>query len=337
MSLRFRLRFFVPLATCGAVAVCGGALPTTAQATCYSSTPSSAVFTDSASDGTGGLAPELTTIQASLNGACAYSVSPGLVSPVLIDGESVFVYINTDGNPSTGEPVFQGADVAVGVLGKAGADSLPLLGTWNGTDISFSDPNPLGAVGLAGFSASVDRLGIATGVATPIRVGSLYKGIYSNYSDFAPDAGQAPFPLNVSYSTTPPPTPGPAPVSTPAPGSPQTTGTAQPTSSMCEVPYVRGLTFNSAIDRFNNTDNCTLRTADRYVYNSVVRKGRIVRTIPAAGARTRHAVQLVVSRGKRPKRRARRATASQLRTLNLQAQVMTLNQAMSQATRAGGR
>ena len=272
------------------------ACASTAQAACYGSTPTSAVFADSAFDGQSGLAPEITTVQASVDASCTYAVVPGLTDS-LISGDAVFVYLDRDGNSATGSPLFAGADAVVGTLGVTGLEGPPLLGVWNGVDFTFSDPSPVGgARNDGGFAASVDRLGIASGTTSQLVVATIYQGIYDNYIDMAPEPGAAGIALPVAYSTTPPPPPPPPP---PPSTAPQRT---QPVQG-CVVPYLRGRTAASAKNRLFNAD-CDFANAVRRQHSRTVRKGRVIRTTPAAGTQTTRTVRIVVSKGRRKRARA---------------------------------
>ena len=184
----------LPIALLALIAVL--ALASTAGATCYSSTPSSAVQSDSPFDGESGLSPEITTVNATVDAACGYAVDPGISVP-LVDGDGVFEYLDLDGNAATGSQVFVGADVAVGSAGYTGADPAPLLGRWDPSlnSFSFSGAPSLTALGIGGFRASLDQLGVAQPVTSTVRVGTIWIGIYDFYTDFAPEPGASPFPL----------------------------------------------------------------------------------------------------------------------------------------------
>jgi hypothetical protein len=303
-----------------------------AQATCYSSTPSSTVFADPF-DGEAGLAPEITTVEARVDGACNYTVTPG-VDP-LIDGDSVFIWIDSDGNAATGSPTFGGADTVVGTLGATGADNPPLRGVWNGTTFTFTDTTPVGTVPApGGFTANVDRLPIASGLTTRMMISSMYKGTYKSYIDVAPNPGMGTISLPVAFSTSPPPPPSsPAPV--PAPGpvaapaappapapaptrtAPTATPPASPTTApaaTCVVPGAKRLTVGKARTRLAQ-HGCRLASSPIRAYSSTVKAGRVIRTNPSAGSVTSTQVRLVVSRGKK-RRTGRAAAVDQLSRLN---------------------
>src|SRR4051812_9208877 len=78
-----------------------------AQAACGTSTPASTSFPDSIGDSS--LAPDITTVTASVSATCTVSVDPGISGP-LIAGESVAIYVDSDGNASTGSSVPQGME-----------------------------------------------------------------------------------------------------------------------------------------------------------------------------------------------------------------------------------
>src|SRR3712207_1340492 len=110
-----------------AFALIAAAMPSAASAACHTSTPATAVHADSTSDGEAGLAPEIGTVRGTLNASCSYGVDPGLVDGVMIAGEAVFIYVDTDGSDSTGSAPFDGADKAIGTLGQTGEDGPPTV------------------------------------------------------------------------------------------------------------------------------------------------------------------------------------------------------------------
>jgi hypothetical protein len=271
--------------------VFGGA--SAAQAACYGSTPANVSFADSPFDGSAGLAPEITTVQGALDGACNYSVVPGLTDS-LVDGDAVFVHIDRDNNPATGDPTFRGADIVVGTLGVTGTEGPPVLGVWNGSSMVFTDPSPVGAArNDGGFSASVDRLGLSPDTLTRFSVSTMYSGIYDNYVDFAPEPGASPISLPVAFSTTPPLPPPP-----PTPPAPAAQPVVPPATAGCRVPFVRGKTRWAAEDKLFGAD-CNVASTVRKRFSNVVRKGRVITTTPGSGARTTKAVRMVVSKGRR--------------------------------------
>src|SRR3954454_19801966 len=88
---------------------------TSSFASCYSATPASQSFSDPIGDADSGLAPDITSINVQVGGSCSITAGSPLGS--LIEGDAVFIYLDTDGNPNTGETVFGGADRVVGTLG----------------------------------------------------------------------------------------------------------------------------------------------------------------------------------------------------------------------------
>jgi hypothetical protein len=279
----------------------------TASAACYGSTPSSVLYSDPI-DGESGLAPEILTVQAAVDGACHYSVDPG-VTRSLIDGDAVFIFIDTDGNAASGSTVFDGADIAVGTLGLTGPDTPPMRGVWNGTTFTFTDPAPIGsALGNGGFSASVDALPIASGTMSQLLISTSWAGSYDDYFDFAPAVGMIPLP--VTFSTMPP-----APVLAPAQTIKTSPADGDSGDHRCTVPRVRGLTVASARTRLRSA-GCRLAASTRRTYSPTVRRGRVVGATVQAHAATSRTVGLVVSLGKRP-RRARKASDSTLAQLNV--------------------
>ena len=168
-----------------------------ANAACTSSTPSAAAYTDPV-DGELGLAPEITTVKVSVDASCHYVVDPGIATP-LADGDGVFVYIDTDGNPATGAAEVGGADAAIVTVGLGTTVSPPLRGVWDGEMFVFDDTTPAGtSVGNGGFSASVDALAIPSGATTNLMLGSLRVTEDDVLLDLAPDAGAISLPVTWS-------------------------------------------------------------------------------------------------------------------------------------------
>ena len=294
-----------------AAAASTAALPSAASAACYTSTPQSVTHADSLFDGELGLAPEIGTVVAAVDASCGYSVNPDIRQGMLIEDDSVFIYIDTDGNPATGDSIFTGADRVVGTLGAMASETPPMMGTWNGTSFSFVGGPTFAATSVGGFSAHLDALGIPSGTVTRLQVGSMYRGIYDNYSDFAPEPSQSPMSLGASYSTTPPAPPPPPP---PPPPVQQTAGSTNLAEDdeirPCVVPRVKGRSASSARRRIR-ADGCDVY-GTRRKYSKKVRVGRVIGTDPAAGVRTVDEVEIIVSRGKRPKRSRKPRKASAL-------------------------
>jgi PASTA domain len=329
MTLSIPARRFRPIAAIAVAAAFAALLigSSAAHATCYSSTPSGTAYADSPADGDLGLAPEITTVAIGLDAACAYSVNPGIPG-TLIDGDGVFAYIDADGNPATGSPTFDGADVAIGSIGVTGPDPAPLLGRWDAAaqTFSFAGAPSLTPAGTGGFSASLDQLGVAASpTTTRVRVATIWTGVYDNYFDFAPESPQAPIALPIAFSTVAPPAPvvavpppappaPPAPVAAPAPpASAPVTSTAV---TSCKVPSVKRLRTTIARTAIRDA-GCKLGLVQRS-YSASVAAGRVIASLPKAGTRGwSQPVDLVVSNGRRPKQRkkAHRATAADVRVV----------------------
>src|SRR5947208_1684123 len=82
------------------------------------------------------LTPKITAVAASVDASCHLVVGPGIAAP-LVDGDGVFVYIDSDGNPATGAAALGGADVAIVTVGLPTSVSPPLRGVWNGETFVF--------------------------------------------------------------------------------------------------------------------------------------------------------------------------------------------------------
>jgi hypothetical protein len=273
----------------------------TAQAACTSSTPSTVTFADSPADGDLGLAPEILSVVAATDGACRLAVQDviaGAVGPGdLIDGDAVGIYLDTDGNPATGSPLWDGADRVAITVGLTGPDIGPGLGVWNGSTFDFASAPAVVPVGAAGFAATIDQLGMQAPAAVGIRTATLWTGVYDVYGDLAPEAFASPFRFAVAFSTA---APAPPPPRLPVPQPPVVAPPATPTTA-CTVPRLKRLRSASARRRLRNA-GCRYR----FVHvRSRLAAGRVISTRPGAGRRTSGTVVVRISRG-----RARRAVAS---------------------------
>ncbi len=298
-----------------------------ADATCYSSTPAAAAFNDPAFDGDGGLAPEITTVSASLDASCRYAVDPGIAQP-LVDGDAVFEYVNVDGNAATGSPLFHGADVAIGSVGVTGPDPAPILGSWDPgiSSFSFATGPSVGTVGIGGFTASLDQMGFTSPGLSTVQVASIWVGVYDNYLDFAPEPSALPLALSVGFSTVAPPPPPPAPVvpvvtpvvapvPAPAPAPVTVAAPVTATAKACTVPSLKRLRTAAATTAIRHA-GCKVGLTRR-AYSSSITAGRVIASSPKAGTSWTEPVDLVISRGRKPKRRhkAHRASAADVREL----------------------
>jgi hypothetical protein len=328
--LRHMLRTRSALLAIAAAAATTFATAATAQAACSGSTPANQVFADDAHDADLGIAPEITTVTATVDAECNYRVDPGIASSLWED-DAAFIYVDTDGSAATGDPVLGGADIAVGTFGTPSGQLLPLRGDWDGEGFAFTDPEPFGyRVANGGFRATVDELGIAPGAATQIIVATLSLRGDDLYADFAPepDAGRIALPVN--YMLAPPPVASPAPVPggllptrprTPRvrPSAPQRTFvTIAPKApkAPCAVPKTKGLTVGAARTRLRAA-GCSVATATTAAYSPTVRRGRVVGTTVPAGRASASAFRIIVSKGKRPRRAKASASATVLQRLNV--------------------
>jgi hypothetical protein len=269
-----------------------------AHAACFSSTPSTATFADPPADGDAALAPEILAVGATTDAACRLAVQAVLADAAvpgdLIEGDSVGIYLDTDGNPATGAQLWSGADRVAIVVGRIGPDLGPALGVWNGAEFDFAGAAPLAPVGAGGFSAPVDQLGMQAPASVGVRTITLWQGIYDDYADFAPEALAPSFQFPVAFSTAaPPPLPPPAPpVAPPAP--PVATPPVKKTSA-CTVPRVKRLRSAKARRQLRRA-GCRYRVVR---VRSPRAAGRVVSTRPRAGRRTSRVVRVTISRGRR--------------------------------------
>ena len=279
-------------------------LPTgTAHAACFGSTPSTNTFADSPADGDEGLAPEIVAVTTATGAECQVSVEPilaGYLAPGdLIEGDAVGIYLDTDGSPATGSPLWGGADRVALIIGAIGPDLGPGLGVWDGVDFEFAGAPPVAPLGAGGVFATIDQLGIAAPSTVGVQTIAMWEGLFDTYADFAPELLAPSFRFPVAFSTAappPPPHPPPAPpVVPPAVEQP----VKQPRA--CVVPRVKRMRAAKARRRLRRA-GCRYRIAR---VRSRRPAGRVISTWPRAGWRTSGTVRLRISRG-----RARRAVAA---------------------------
>ena len=272
------------IAAAAAGAMTAGA-PGRAVAACTASTPASQRLADNASDGQLGLAPEITFVDAMLGSACDLVVLTSLgdrsATVGLIPYETLATYIDTDGNPATGSPQWNGADKVVVVFGERRAGQPAALGTWTGAAFSFAAGITLPVVGASGFAANLDQLGVSGPTTLGLRVASNWTGLRDTYDDLAPKRGGPSFAFPVTFTTDGAP---------PAPATPASRGGPGPT--ICMVPKVRRLPLPEARRRLARA-GCRLRVVS---VSSSLKPRRVSHTLPAAGTWTIQPVFVAVAR-----------------------------------------
>ena len=273
------------IAGAAAGAMTAGA-PGRAVAACTASTPASQRLADNASDGQLGLSPEITFVDAMLGSACDLVVLTSLgdrsATVGLIPYETLATYIDTDGNPATGSPQWNGADKVVVVFGQRRAGPPAALGTWTGAAFSFAAGVTLPVVGAGGFAANLDQLGVSGPTTLGLRVASSWTGLRDTYDDLAPKRGGPSFAFLVTFTTDGAP---------PAPAIPASQG-GGPGLTICMVPKVRRLPLPEARRRLARA-GCRLRVVS---VSSSLKPRRVSHTLPAAGTWTIRPVVVAVAR-----------------------------------------
>ena len=217
-------------------------LPAAASAGCTSSTANSQTYPDAGGDDQGGLAPDIIGVIMVTGADCttggSLAVSDGRDS--MIEGESTGMYLDTDGNPATGDTAFRGADRVIITIGHLGADANPGVGVYNAATADFdfgSEASPID-VGLGGWGWSIDQIGFQP-VTVGVQTIAMYRGLYDSYSDFSPEVGSPPHGFGVAYGTQ-----------TVAPDVPAITQPVDPQKSadefVCKPGKLRGLKYRLA-------------------------------------------------------------------------------------------
>jgi hypothetical protein len=272
--------------------------PSALAAQCASSTPASVTYPDAAkdtrnADGTPavvGFAPDFTAVNIAVDSACAMTLSYHLNRPSgedwLFGRESVGVFLDTDGNPGTGDVGF---DRALITLGNSFGRESSQLASWNGSGWVAQDIAAIPGSGGA-QRLTFDALGIGASTTVNARAISNWSnpsGPDRDHFDFAPDDGAVGVPVALAgpvVSPTPSPTPAPPTPTEPTP------------PAWCKVPKVRGLTLAQAKKRLSAA-GCRSKVVR--ARNRSMRRGRVSKTSPRAGRTTTGEVSVTVSRGPR--------------------------------------
>lgn len=260
-------------------------LPGIARGTCISSTPTGTVsFADTPPGDAQPTAPEILSVEASLDSACRLTVDPKLQADLSIY-QVVSIYLGFQ--PSTGDPSTETIDREVRLLHIG--DAYLSDGTFPLIPIATFP-----RFGQAGFSATLDELGIAAPTTLGIYVSAIYDNAYppvwgDEPFDDAPDISALMYRLPLAFQQPAPPPPPPAAAAPAPPVAKQVTG--------CVVPKLKGLTVRKA-KRALKKAGCKYKLKG---------KGRVRSVSPKAGTRTDDTVRVKCKQKKRKKKRSRRS------------------------------
>ena len=301
---------FRPAYLAGLAAACAlvSAFPSSASAACTSSTKNSQSFADAHGDDDGGLAPDIGAVLMITTESCGTAGSISLTDgrDSMIDGESVGMYYDVDGNSATGSPTFKGADRVIITIGQNGADSNPGVGVFNSATGKFefgSEADPID-VGVGGWGWGIDQIAFQ-----PTTVGvytiTMYEGSTDSYADFSPEPGSAPHGYSVAYSTGQAPSQPTEPTQPAQPAQPTAPAEPQPTQQPATQPFtckpgsLRGLKLGIAKSKAT-ARGCDVKV--KFKKASRKKRGRVISTTVRGST-----VTLFVGR------RSARASASRVR------------------------
>lgn len=292
MTVRDLIRLAaVPAAIAAGMA---GAPAATAAAPCVSATPQAVTQADASSDAEPG-APEISAIRAAVGADCTVSVRLTIENrDALRPDDALLVYLNTDGDPSTGADSFGGGDLGVGLIAdEDGPGYLALLGTWDpaAQSIDFEDAREIDVTtgGGFGFTAGIDELGVRSGGTLGISVAALSEPDGEIALDFSPDEEGGVLALPLTFSTT---AAAPAGTTTKTPS-----GKERLVRRTCRVPKkLTGRTVTAVRRKLRRAGCRPGRLRARY--GTSVRTGRVVGVLPRSGARisANRPVTILVSR-----------------------------------------
>lgn len=294
MTTRALLRLLALPGACAAAALAPAAV-VAAPAPCVSSTPAVVTLADAPSDAEAG-APELSSVRAAVNADCTASVRLTVDNrDALRPDDALLVYLDTDGDASTGAQSFGGADHGVGLVAdEDGPGYLALLGRWDAAaeSIDFENATELDvSTGRGfGFTVGLDELGLRPGATLGISIAALSEPDGEIALDFAPDDEGGALNLPIAFSTTRSTSSAPSTTKT-EPGARD-----RIVRRTCKVPKTKGRTL-AQVRKALRAAGCRVgRTRARY--GTSVRTGRVVATLPAAGKRiaATRPVTILVSR-----------------------------------------
>lgn len=322
-----------------AIGLCGAPA---AHAACES-TPLNSSFSDPLGDGDAGLAPEAYALTVSADAACQLSVGYSLYDQIiLISGDTLTWFLDVDGNASTGSTnAFVGADI--GVARNAGS---AIITRYSTATASFGNAVATPLVGA--FGAQVD-LPSVTALGTRVMTvsgGTVWKSSSTgnSYYDLVPNPPAAPFPFTVALREPTPPTPPATPTTpttptttttppastAPAPPTTQAPPAATPPASeaLCVVPRARKLPLGKVKARLRQGGCAPGRIVSRY--SSSIKRGLVIEldATPGDEFEAGEKIEITVSKGPRPTKKARRATAQ---TNDIAALLEAVNHAASQS------
>jgi hypothetical protein len=262
--------------------------PGAANATCASSVSNTGVIADTVGDAPGdGVtnAPDISLVDASLDEACNLTVSPVFDNRAALSaGDVVYIYLDTDNNSLTG-PFGVDRELVIS------SDRMPELYAWNQAAFNYDLIAHVPVAGSAGFTATIDQLGLPGPTPIGVSVESVYfepPPSDLSHSDYAPELVDPAFPFQVDFSQPPPPPPPPPQAPPPPPAMPATY--EQKEQAGCVVPRVKRFSVAKAKRKLEKA-GCRYRVRG---------KGRVRSTSPGAGLRT---TRTVIVRGRQRARR----------------------------------
>lgn len=257
----------------------------TASGSCASSTGGNASITDPTGDTTGA---DILRVDVALDGVCGIKLEPVLDSSRdagLTADDEVVTYINTDGNPATGDTSAGGVDRAV--VARVGVS--PTLFSCTTTPCELNEVAALSAVGAAGFTTDLNQLGVASPTTLGITVSALYRPSDTALwdRDDAPD-NLPPYDFPVSFASVvePPPPPGPFTPSVSFPAIARPKCLRRDCLTTCIVPRIKG-------KRVSRAKKALQRAGCKY---RILGRGRVVSVRPKAGTKTSRRVQVRAKR-----------------------------------------
>lgn len=191
---------------------------------CGSSTPSRAEFKDAVGDHEVG--PDVILLWTEVDNNCNFTFTVGLDSNVLVNGDALLFFLDTDGDSDTGDMRYQGADRYIAILGSD-SQTQAHMSVWNASrgeyDIAVKTlPAEVSGERLVTWAASLGDLGAMPGTNLRFRMAAQYRGTTRTWVDFAPEVGADSYGMRVDFT---PPAGG---VSSPAPSAPVDQGDWQP-------------------------------------------------------------------------------------------------------------
>ncbi len=147
----------------------------------------SATFTDAVGDVPDDFVIDLRRMTVTTSDDGRLTVTVATDDNTLYDGDFLATYIDIDGDPGTGDDIWGGADLSVGLLGDEAGEDLVGAAAWDGTDWQPVDVDSLEAHRVGTTDVVWSALASEAAIRAGVRTGLLFVSINEGFEDYAPE------------------------------------------------------------------------------------------------------------------------------------------------------